>query len=79
VYFFEHVAFVLCFTAVVARVTLSDSAPVPNFLNPDPGSDIFSKFENPTAVQTLAAIDPTKIYQCFYLRNDHAATTEIEK
>jgi len=32
---------------------------------------LFFKFENPTPVQTLAAIiDPTVIYPCFYLRND---------
>jgi len=32
----------------------------------------FFKFENPTPVQTPAAIiDPTLIYPCFYLRNDH--------
>ena len=30
------------------------------------------KFENPTPVQTPATIDPTKIYQCFHLRNDLA-------
>ena len=32
----------------------------------------FFKFENLTPVQTPATvIDPTKIYPCFYLRNDH--------
>jgi len=32
----------------------------------------FFKFENPTPVQTPATmIDPTEIYPCFYLRNDH--------
>jgi len=32
---------------------------------------LFFKFENPTPVQTPATIiDPTIIYQCFYLRND---------
>jgi len=29
------------------------------------------EFENPTSVQIPAIIDPTEIYQCFYLRNDH--------
>jgi len=33
---------------------------------------LFFKFENPTPVQTPATIiDPTAIYPCFYLRNDH--------
>ena len=32
----------------------------------------FFKFENPTPVQTPATNDPTEIYPCFYLRNDHA-------
>ena len=31
----------------------------------------FFKFENPTPVQTPATIDPTVIFPCFYLRNDH--------
>jgi len=32
----------------------------------------FFKFENPPPVQTPATIiDPTVIYPCFYLRNDH--------
>jgi len=34
---------------------------------------LFFKFTNPTPVQTPASImDPTVIYPCFYLRNDHA-------
>ena len=55
--------------AKVAGVTFtdSDSAPVPKFLIRK-----FFKFENPTPVQTPATIiDPTVIYPCFYLRNDH--------
>ena len=32
----------------------------------------FFKLENPTPVLTPATIDPTEIYLCFYLRNDHA-------
>jgi len=36
------------------------------------GPEIF-KFENPTPIQTPATIfDPSKIYPCFHLRNDHA-------
>jgi len=57
--------------AEVAGVTFSDSnsAPVPKFLNPDPVRLLF-KFENPTPVQTPAAIiNPAVIYSCFYLRN----------
>ena len=44
--------------AEVAVVTFSYaySAPVPKFLNPDPGP-IFFKFENSTPVQTPAIID----------------------
>jgi len=33
------------------------------------------KFENPTPVQSqtpTSIIDPTEIYPCFHLRNDHA-------
>ena len=48
----------------------SDSAPVPKFLNPDPVREFF-KFEKPSPVHTPATIDPTEIYPCFYLRNDH--------
>jgi len=60
----------------VAGVTFSDSdsTPVSKFLNPgpDPCPAIFFKFENPTPVQTPATvIDPSVIYPCFYLRNDH--------
>jgi len=54
-------------------VTLSDSdsAALPKFLNPVPGPEMF-KFDNPTPVQTPAAIiDSTVIYPCFHLRNDH--------
>ena len=59
----------------MAGVTFSDSGstPVPKFLNlaPDPGATIF-KFENPTPVQNPdAIIDPTEIFPCFYLRDDH--------
>jgi len=55
----------------VAGVTFSDSdsAPVPKFWI---RIRKFFKFENPAPVQTSAiVIDPTVIYQCFYLRNDH--------
>ena len=42
----------------------------------------FFKFENPTPVQTpVTIINPTLIYPCFYLTNDHtdSVTAEIEK
>ena len=39
---------------------------------PGSGSGYFSNFMNPTPIQTPATItDPTVIYSCFYLRNDH--------
>jgi len=59
----------------VAWVTFwdSDSAPVPKFLNRVRiRVRQFFKFENLTPVQTPATIiDPTEIYPCLYLRNDH--------
>jgi len=57
----------------VFGVTFSDTncAPVPKFLKLVPGPAIF-KFENPSPVQTPAAIiDPTVICPCFCLRKDH--------
>ena len=59
------------FRSKVAGVTFSesDSAPVPNF---GIRVRLFFKFENLTPVQTPATIiNPTIIYPCFYLRNDH--------
>jgi len=47
------------------------SAPVPKFLNPDPGPDIFQISES-NYCQTLAKIETTENYQWFYLTNDHA-------
>ena len=46
------------------------SAPVPKFLNPDPGPDIFQISES-NYCQTLAKIETTENYQWFYLTNDH--------
>jgi len=40
------------------------------------------KFENPTPVQTPAAIEATENYQCFYFTNDHTDScyySQIEK
>ena len=68
-----------CMTGV-ARVTLSDSAPVPKIFNP--GAAIFFKFGNPTPFQTPAIInDPTKLYPCFYpeMTTQAPAAAEIEK
>ena len=40
----------------------------------------FFKFENPTTVQTPATIiDPTVIYPCFYIRNDHTAEMSTDR
>jgi len=59
---------------LVAGVTFSDSdSAFKTFeFGYGSGSGNFFKFENPTPVQTPAIIiDPTVIYPCFYLRNDH--------
>jgi len=54
-----------------AGVTFSDS-PLLLFQNFLIRVRKFFKFENPTPVKTPATIiDPTVIYTCFYLRNDH--------
>jgi len=52
--------------------TFWDSDPTfgSKFLNPYCVRTFF-KFENPTLVLTRDAVDPTEIYQYFYLRNDH--------
>jgi len=60
----------------VARVTFSDSnsASLPKVLNPgpDPAPAIFQIWESDTCSTPAIIIDPTEIYPCFYLRNDHA-------
>jgi len=49
----------------------SDSALVPKFLNPElHQGPIFFKFENPTSVQTPAAINVTEFQPCSHLRKD---------
>ena len=62
----------------VAGVTFSVSDPVSNFWI---RIGKFSKFENPTTVQTLATIDPTEIYPCFTweMATQTPASAEIEK
>jgi len=53
----------------VAGVTFSDST---FHQNPDPGwVQNFFKVENLTPVQTLDTIDPTEIYPCLCISNDH--------
>ena len=54
--------------AEVAAITFSDSAPVPKFLNPDPGPAIFQTCKSDSCSDSsYHTIGPTKIYTCFHL------------
>ena len=58
----------------VAGVTFSDSdsAHVPTFLNPGLGVESFQIWESGPVRTAVSIVDPTEIYPCFPIRNDHA-------
>jgi len=46
----------------------SDSASVPKFLNPDPGTEIFQIWESDSCSDSGYTINPTEIFACFLLK-----------